>query len=125
MVAGLFPLFAQRGGHAVEVAGPGGQALFVARGQFGLQRGGGPGCLGGRLHQALDLGQRATGVYLRFGGNRLRGLRQRFADFLLAGGGLRAGLLPFLAQRRGHRAEGFGPGGEALFVARAQFGLQR
>ncbi|KAG0922374.1 hypothetical protein G6F32_014696 [Rhizopus arrhizus] len=53
------------------------------------------------------------------------GLGQRIADSLLAVGGLRAGLLPFLAQGGAHGAQRLGPGGQALLVARRQLGLQQ
>ncbi|KGS02389.1 hypothetical protein X946_3487 [Burkholderia sp. ABCPW 111] len=52
------------------------------------------------------------------------GLRERVADFLLPVRGVRARLLPFGAELRGHRCERIGPRGQAQLVARRQILLQ-
>ncbi|MNT21134.1 hypothetical protein D3C72_1564620 [compost metagenome] len=79
---------------------------------------------GGRFHAGRHAVQQG-GLGRGLRGDVARGLRQGVADFLLAGRGVRARLLPFLAQRGAHGAQGVRPGGQALLVARGQFGLQR
>ncbi|MNQ60036.1 hypothetical protein D3C85_743030 [compost metagenome] len=79
---------------------------------------------GRRFHAARHAFQQG-GLRRGLRGDVAHGPRQGFTDLLLAGGGLRARLFPFLAQRGAHGAQRFGPGGQTLLVARCQFRLQR
>jgi hypothetical protein len=53
-----------------------------------------------------------------------RGVLQRLADLLLLVERLLAGLLPFVAQRCGHRLQRLGPCRQPLVVAGSRCGLQ-
>ncbi|CAB3928394.1 hypothetical protein LMG26858_06217 [Achromobacter anxifer] len=121
----------QGGGMLFKRGGRGGQGLAIVVGQLGaglFLAGEGVGPLlrdaaGGRFHAGRHAFQQ-LGLHFGLGGDVAHGLGQGGADGVLAFGGLRARLFPFLAQRGAHGAQGLGPGRQALLVARSQFGLQ-
>ncbi|MNQ64100.1 hypothetical protein D3C85_785080 [compost metagenome] len=79
--------------------------------------------VGGGFHAGRH-GFQHAGLRGGLGIDVAHGLGQGVADGLLAVGGLRAGLFPFLAQRGAHGAQGLGPRRQALLIARGQVRLQ-